>query len=231
MIPKAFWDEISVFNEYLIPVSGGVDSTYIYQIFKERGLKFSLFWNNTGRSLPSAREVLSVIFSEGYPFDITYPYHDQKMITEKTRAAVEKILKTGKYHKPPCCYYLKEAPYIKWMKKHTGENTVVVSGLAPYEGSQRGMRLGQLRNWNTFLRFKKVENRWFAYPLRDCTKRNTKQKMRDFLYERGLDVKQSSCFTCPVVAIYEEAIVKQRPDQKEIAARSKKVWLPTTPTP
>jgi hypothetical protein len=223
MIPHAFWDEISVFTDYLIPVSGGVDSTYVYQHFKERGLKFSLLWNNTGRSLITARNILAILFSEGYPFNITYSLDDQAMITNKSRKIMSRII-TGEisYIKKsfPCCYYLKEKPYTQWLAQNTDHHTLIISGLASYEGMQRNIHLGVLRNRNTFLRFKKREQRWFAYPLRDCNTRISNQHMKDFLYARSLEVVRSGCFSCPIVALFEHAI---EDDQARID-RSKKVY-------
>ena len=34
----------------------------------------------------------------------------------------------------PCCYYLKEKPYLKWLKKNTDNFSLIILGLASYEG-------------------------------------------------------------------------------------------------
>lgn len=216
MISKRFWDEISIFDDIIIPISGGVDSTYTYQIFKEKGLKFRLLWNNTGRSLSRAREVLAQIFGEGYEFNICIPGHDQKFITMKTKESFRKIL-DGEIKKVKkniaCCYYLKEKPFANWLKNYTDSFSLIISGLAPYEGKYRNIHLGQLRKQNRFLRFKKKEQRWFAYPLRDYNKQSDRQFMIDFLMSRNLEVKSSGCYTCPILVLFEEYFIEKEPER------------------
>lgn len=229
IIPKTFWDEISVYSLYCISVSGGVDSTAVALAFHNRGLKFHLLWNNTYRSMPTSRNVLAKLFSLGHPFYIVYPHHDQKMISRKTKQAVKYHFDNPeiKYrrHDIPCCYYLKEAPMKKFTKNFLDGSTVIISSIAGYEGQQRQSHLGALRNKNTFIKWKKTDKHFWAYPLRDYTKRRDRILLQNYLSDNGFhQVRNSGCFSCPIIVLFEDLILKSDPSEKERIDRSKKVY-------
>jgi hypothetical protein len=182
IIPDQFWEEISSFNRIIILVSGGVDSTIIVHEFHKRKINVELLWNNTMRSMPGSRDILAKIFRfTGYRFHIVYPHHNQKEISRKTHDKVDELysifLKTGNWNHYrrndiPCCYYLKKAPAKKWYKDNVDcYETIIVTGIAGYEGHRRQQRLGELRKKGTFLGFLKTYNNWFGYPFRDYKSR------------------------------------------------------------
>lgn len=226
IIPKAFWDEITIFDKYEVSVSGGVDSSAVAVAFHNRGIPFSLVWNNTRRSMPTARIVLAQLFRLGHPFTIIYPHHSQKMISRKTKAKVKYYYEnpTVKYRKNdlPCCYYLKKAPF----RKHKIDaGTLVISSIAGYEGEQRQTRLGTLRKKNTFLRYKTSDKRFWAYPLRDYTRKRDRLILQNYLFNNKFyRVRNSGCYSCPVIVMFEEQILKNDPSEKERINRSKKVY-------
>ena len=225
---QEFWDEISVFTRIVIPVSGGIDSTVVFLEFTRQGINFELVWNNTLRSMRTARITLSrYIFNQGYPFTILYPLHEQKFISKKTREVMAKIVSGQQQFRKksiPCCYYLKEAPMTKWLKKHTNEETLIVSGLASYESMQRNIHLGVLRKKSTYIRFLKVQRRWFAYPLRDFNHKSDRLMFKAYLHLHKIKAMRSGCVTCPIVALFDEAMIKQGEDPGRVRI-SKKVWL------
>lgn len=227
VFPKEFWDEISIFTRYVISVSGGVDSTVIVNEFQNQEIDYELFWNNTLRSLVTSRDILSKIFRyTNKQFTIVIPHHPQKLITAKTKATMKRIVAGKlKYNTKtiPCCYYLKIAPFYKWLKEHTDQETLIISGIAGYEGRRRQINLGKLRKQNTFIKHLKVPKRWFAYPLRDYTKNIQGRFLENYLNTTDYhDTVRSGCYTCPIVALFENAIEE---DQARID-RSKKVYLP-----
>lgn len=231
VIPKAFWDEISVFDDIIISISGGVDSSAVAIAFYIQGLNFELLWNNTLRSMKESREtIIQLMKTLKKPIYILYSPYDQKWITKRTKKKVEEIV-AGKiaYNKRniPCCYYLKEAPVIQFAKKQTDHNILFISSIAGYESMQRQIRLGELRNKNTFLRFKVREQRWFAYPLRDYTNRKQRVILQNFLAFNGFSkVRASSCYTCPILYLFEKYIIEQDKQSKDRIERSKKVYAP-----
>lgn len=229
VIPNQFWDEISVFSRYIISVSGGVDSTFIAWAFYERGYDAELFWNNTFRSLRQARQTLIELFQlTNWPFYIAYPENSQREVTAKTRQVVQRIVKTNQRiikKNIPCCYYLKEKPYRLWIKNNTDMDTLMISGIAGYESMQRQIRLGELRNKNTFLRFKKTENRWFGYPLRDLTNAKHRILLKGILDNIFTGVSESGCFTCPILALVDEKYLARMNADPIRVRQSKAVWL------
>lgn len=224
IIPEMFWNEISIFSRYIIPVSGGVDSTVIVDEFIKKGLDFELVWNDTRRSLETARFSLARLFESGYPFYITYPKKNQREITLETKEAMKKIVSGEvEYNKKriPCCRYLKDEPQARFLKEYTDSEYLIISGLAGYEGNQRQWRMYELRKNNTFLRFKVHEKRWFAYPLRDYTTKKDGIFLKHYGKNLPYKAVRSGCHTCPIVALFEEAI---EDDIKRIE-RSKKVYI------
>lgn len=214
----------------MIPISGGKDSTIIVEYFLKQEVDFELLWNNTGRALKSARQTLCDIFrTTGKPFYITLPTDDQSMITTKTKAAMTAIVNgEKKYNKKsiPCCWYLKEKPAKQFLKDHTGEDTLIVSGIAGYEGFQRQMFLSQLRKRKTFLHYHTTKNRWFAYPFRDVTSRAKAAKTTVCLSRTVFEnTQKSGCHSCPIVALFEKACI----DDLKRVERSKKVYLNSAP--
>ena len=216
IITPQFWDEISVFNRIILSVSGGIDSTFLFLAFQAKGIPFECIWNNTGRELRTSLFTLSKIFSYGNLFTITYPETSQKLITKKTRIALKRI-NQGEISKNkkniPCCYYLKEKPFNQWIKYNTDLMDVLVSGLAPYEGMQRNIRLGELRNRKTYLRFIKASKRWFAYPLRDLNFQADRKYLEAYV-NQYIPTSRSGCITCPIIALWEDLLIEH--DEKRL---------------
>lgn len=236
IIPEQFWEEIEPFKRIIVLVSGGVDSTIIVNEFYQKGIEIELLWNNTWRSMPQARDSLAKIFRfTGYRFNIVYPHHDPKMITQLTRDKVNELFdifyETGNWNHYrrndlPCCYYLKKAPAKKWYKENIDSyDTIIITGIAGYEGQTRQQRLGELRKEGKFVDFLKSYNNYFGYPMRDYKSRNYD---RPFLeaYVRTTqypETRDSGCFTCPVPVMFEHKMIEKDLERLE---RCKKVWLP-----
>ena len=225
MISQDFWNEISLFSRVLIPVSGGVDSTALFQLFQEQGIDFELIWNDTMRSLPSSRVTLcKYILNSGKQFYITHPVTPQNTITKLTKKAMKRIVDGDiKYNKKsiPCCWHLKEKPFLHWLRKHRSLDMLVISGIAGYEGWQRQAFLAGLRKKGTYLHYHITKDVWFAYPLRDYTKKQDGLNLKEYINNKAV---RSGCYTCPIITLFEEAILKSNPEEKERMDRSKKVY-------
>ena len=72
------------------------------------------------------------------------------LLTQSSHKARTVKLFSIKYNKKsiPCCWHLKEKPFLQWLKKHRSLDMLVVSGIAGYEGWQRQAFLSQLRKRN-----------------------------------------------------------------------------------
>lgn len=228
VIPSKFWDEISIFSgsEIFISFSGGIDSSVVVNEFYNKGIKANLLWNDTRRSMKSARKTLALLFKvSGFQFYITYPETDQKKITMETRRAVQRIIRgeiTKNKHNIPCCKYLKEKPFLGFINNHTEENSLFISSIAAYEGNQRDAFLRQTRNKKTFLHYHVTKNRWFAYPLRDYIFKNDGKFLKSYGQLHIPGVERSGCHSCPIPALYDDLLIEE--DQKRLE-RSKKVFL------
>jgi len=107
-----------------------------------------------------------------------------------------------------CCSRLKKNPMLWYLKQNKElfpiDETVIISGIASYgtESSNRKMRLSQIRNKDTFLRYHTSKDRWYAYPLRDFRKKEVTVKR---LTDNGFnDVKESGCVICPVSILFQK---------------------------
>lgn len=228
IIPEKFWDEISIFSghEIFIGFSGGIDSSIVVREFLNKGIKFNLLWNDTRRSMKSARNIIARMFSvSGSQFYITYPEEEQKVITEKTRINLHRIIRgeiTLNKRNIPCCRYLKEDPFLNFIEQHTEPNSLFISSIAAYEGNQRDAFLRQIRNKGTFLHYHVTKDRWFSYPLRDYILKKEGKFLKSYaqLYIPG--VERSGCHSCPIPAIYDNLMIEEDSIRLE---RSKKVWL------
>lgn len=220
-LPAQYYQELERFQDIVVTVSGGIDSTAIALDLFERGYKFTMLYNNTGRCMKSARETLVALFKlTKMPFIITYPYVDQKSITEKTKDELIKFFESGKiYNKKmfSCCRLLKEKPYLDWIRKNRDQSIVFILGLARYEGMNRRIRLIQIMKQNTFLRFKKIEKSWFIYPLRDW---KDEKFLVDYVRSHpGFEnATHSGCVICPVLTLFEI------PGEEERTLRSQRVF-------
>lgn len=228
IIPEKFWDEISIFSGYeiFIGFSGGIDSSIVVKVFLEKGIKFNLIWNDTRRSMKTARNIIARMFRvSGSLFHITYPEEDQKVITEKTRENIRRIIRgeiTKNKHNIPCCRYLKEDPFLDFIKQHTDPNSLFISSIAAYEGNQRDAFLRQIRNKGTFLHYHVTKDRWFGYPLRDYIFKTEGKFLKSYAQLHITGVDKSGCHSCPIPAMYDNLLIEEDNIRLE---RSKKVWL------
>ena len=227
IIPREYLIEIDAlpYNNMIISVSGGVDSTAIALALVEIGYKPTIFWNNTLLSMQHAREnIIKLITENKLTMHFSYPSIQLKELFKRTKKAVANIvINKEKYNKKkiPCCYYLKEKPFAEWVKKRSYPDSFFVSGIAPYEGYQRMLFTAKLRNRNTYVHFHRTKNRLFTYPLRDYTNNRDRIKLEKYLKKNGYKAKRSGCKTCPVVALFP----KSEEDLQRIV-NSKKIWLP-----
>ena len=227
MIPDKFWKEIEHFENKIVLVSGGKESSAIALEFWKRKVPCYYMHYNTGLTMPTSRASLKKLYehtkdnvidfitinASDYLATLNPPTSVKKVIDSvfekmdemlKDKESSDKARKNWRRHQLVCCDLLKKNP-AQWYFKENKENfpvdtTVRILGLSKYEGHYRSLRLTELAKANTFLRYQKAKKGWYAYPLRDTYSPKTVPR---YLERNGFgDVKSSGCSLCPVLLIF-----------------------------
>ncbi|MHA1277128.1 MAG: hypothetical protein ACTSQ8_08075 [Candidatus Helarchaeota archaeon] len=221
------FNDLSKFDKIYVLVSGGVDSTYLYEMI------YPLFPDKTfavncynpyeqSKTLDIFRKLPNFIQIKS---DKKIDYK-QVLITafERIPMAIE-LRKKGKYGKHifGCCKYIKHNAFKKdplFMES----NTVVISGIKKGDGQQRmGFLTGLQKAIVTSKGMKKPENPTFyyrhregqlyCYPFRDYNKRELPEKIIKELRKKYPDLDHSGCAVCPVLVVFQD---RMKHDQRMI---------------
>ena len=210
MITQQFWDELDQFDNIYCLISGGWHSTVIALILHEKGYEVTLVHNNTMLQLPFARKTMKKIREQtGFDYIETKPkIYKGLTVMDIIRQSIERIpevmedVKMKRYDRSKfkCCYHLKKRPGKLLYRMIDKENSVIISGMTPYESNQRRWRFYELRQWDTYVRFHKTNDAFHIYPFRDCFKA---KPFQDYLQLRGYgDTKHSGCIICPILIVF-----------------------------
>lgn len=220
-ISEDFFKEIcSIPGKKIILVSGGIESTYIALEFFNRNIRCSYLHNDTGLVMESSKKSLNWLYEKTkHNVDDFYITHAQDYLKNETVLdvikyafeSIDKPTKSGFYDRSimKCCRKLKKNPCVKFIKKNNLQESVLISGIARYEGRQRRMFLSQLKKRNTYLHFHTSKNILYAYPFRDFGKKPSIP-----------GIKPSGCKICPVLVRFN--MIEQEPIRY---AKSKKYYL------
>lgn len=243
IIPKEFFCQLQEINPeiIIIPFSGGIDSTVITLLMHENNYDCILLFNHTHRVMKTAINTINKIqkFTE-FPLIVTHPRLNQKEINEKTKARIDVLLpkyisgeKTLVYlkHDIPCCRYLKEYPAQDFYENYVDlEKTVILSGIAPYEGNQRDAWSRIIKRRGTYFHPHKTKNGlMFGYPLRDLFNKDyAPVVLSEYLMAKGFDdTRRTGCRgSCPIVAIHYHIRGKRIEEDERRFQNSLKVWIP-----
>jgi hypothetical protein len=140
---------IEQFERIYVLVSGGIDSTLLYDYFKflfpKKTIPLNCFnpfeANDTLKEISKDTEYIEIKPLE----KINYGKILQESFLKLNEAS--KLRDENKYNKKvfPCCYYIKHKEFLKqdYLKN---ENYCIISGIRHGEGRQRGIFLSQMRN-------------------------------------------------------------------------------------
>lgn len=216
---------LKTFYRIYVLVSGGIDSTFLYEKLKKK----------YGRKV--------------YPINCFNPYEQSKtldiiakdpnfrLIKPKELINYGEILKEaflklpearklkseGKYHKKifGCCYYIKHKGFLqKKMFKHP--NCVIVSGIKKGDSHQRWFWLDKLAKNNSFFH-RHLTGQLYCYPFRDYTYRELPDIVVKRLRKKYPDIKHSGCEICPVIVLYD--IKDDKDKYKKSIAFAKKLGV------
>jgi hypothetical protein len=220
-ITKFDFKELDKFDKIFVLVSGGIDSTYLFEKIKQECENEKVYavncWNpyENSPTLEQIREYER--FIEVRPFtELDY----KQILTEsfmKIPEAIE-LRKRGKYQKKvfPCCRLIKhQAFFDDPMFKEP--NTVVVSGIKYGDGMQRRLWLQSLKTGKTTTKgtviidaptyyHKHKGGQLYCYPFRDYRKREFSESVMDELKKTYPKIRHSGCAVCPVLVLFQDKI-------------------------
>ena len=204
--------ELSKFKKIFVLVSGGFDSTYLYEIirkaFLEKTYPVNCFnpyeYNKTLKQIEKNDKNFISIKPENYKDVI------KKSFLNLPKAF--KLKKSKKYHKKifPCCYVLKHRNFLK-DKQFKENNTVIISGIKRGDGTQRRIWLTQLSqgrepnnqsNGKPTFYHKHRTGQLYCYPFRDFTKRELSENIKNQLWKKYPYLEHSGCVLCPVLVLF-----------------------------
>ncbi|MCJ7481501.1 MAG: hypothetical protein MUO31_00895 [Thermodesulfovibrionales bacterium] len=210
---------LETFDKIFVLVSGGIDSTYLYEmiapLFPEKTYAVNC-WNPYEQSKTLNQMKQEFSYMEVRPVS----HLDYKKILIKSFKLIPKAIefrKKGKYEKKifPCCKYIKHEEF-KERELFKEFNTVVISGIKPGDGKQRGWFLKDLRNppknhnyasnpkKGFFHRHK--EGQLYCYPFRDYFDRELPKKIIKQLRQKYPNLDHSGCTLCPVLVVFRDKI-------------------------
>lgn len=202
------------FNKIYVLVSGGIDSTYLYEHFKKRyGAK--VYPLNCFNPYEQSKTLTQISkdpnFIQIKPKE-KYKYGDILKASFMNIPHAFNLKKQGKYHKKifPCCYYIKHKAFMN-DPLFQEENTVVISGIKRGDGTQRRIWLTQLSQGREpcnqscgsptfFHRHKKGQ--LYCYPFRDYVYRELPLTILKRLRSKYPHLDHSGCAICPVLVLF-----------------------------
>jgi hypothetical protein len=227
--------DLNDFEKIYVLVSGGIDSTYLYEKIKEfYGEK--VFPVNCYNPYEQSKTLTKIQnndpnFIEIRP-DENYDYGKilKKAFLQLPKARRQK--RNGKYNKKlfGCCRVIKHKAFLS-NDLFKQENSVVVSGIKHGDGSQRAGFLSQLRNGSKYIGTSKTPNNYYYlmkgkakptyyhkhktgqlyfYPFRDYFHRELPDIVIHRLRKKYPNLSHSGCQICPVLVLFNLKEEKER---------------------
>jgi len=215
--------ELFGFSKIYVLVSGGFDSTYLYEII------YDLYPHKT------------------YPVNCYNPYEYNKTVKKITKnddkmifiqpGEYKDVIKNSflklpdahklrinrEYHKKifPCCRILKHKSFKK-DNRFREKGSVVISGIRKREGSQRSIFLTQMEKGtfkslinnkpSFYLRHKDSEI-LYCYPFRDYDYKELPLEIKNDLWDKYPYLQHSGCSLCPILVLFGLKYENERYDR------------------
>jgi len=192
------------FDKIYVLVSGGFDSTYLYdrikKLYPEKCIPVNCY--NPFESSDTLKMISNdPQFLQVRPYSkINYGLVLKNAFLKLPEA--RQLKKIGAYTKTifPCCYYIKHKDFKK-DKRFKEPNTVVVSGIKRGDGTQRRIWLTQMKNRKKWYHRHKT-GELYCYPFRDHTKRELSDNIKKRLRKKYPNLTHSGCYLCPILVLF-----------------------------
>lgn len=197
--------ELNRFSKIFVLISGGIDSTYLFEIINQMCDKSKIFAVNCynpyehSKTLNQFKKLDN--FIEIKPENnINYLEVLKDAFKQLNKAAALRF--QGKYYKKffNCCTIIKHQAF----KNHPlfcEPNTVIISGIKAGNGKMRAYWCKDLRERKTFYH-KHKNGQLYCYPFRDYKKRELSVKIINELRKKYLNIAHSGCIYCPVLILF-----------------------------
>ena len=204
MKTKFNYNRLRIFDKIYVLVSGGFDSTYLYDkikgVYPDKCIPVNCY--NPYETSETLKQI------QGDPkFVSVRPYYKLnygEVLKDSFLKLPEayKLKEIGAYHKKifPCCNHIKHKAFKK-DPRFKEPFTVVVSGIKHGDGRQRFFWLTKLRKEGTFYHRHKT-GELYCYPFRDYMKRELSTKTIKRLRKKYPNLAHSGCYICPVLVLY-----------------------------
>ena len=210
--------DLKDFKIIYVFVSGGIDSTYLYEklkkFYQEKVVPVNChnpFETNKTLDIIKANDDSFISLKSQ---NLKYPYkHYIIEAFKRLPFAINRLKTTKRYDKKTnfkCCYYIKHKA-LQQAKSLVSDNVCFINGIKAGDGKQRRIFLSQLRNG----RFKSIENHKptfflkhkstsmiYFYPFRDYTYREFPKIVLNQLKKKYPNLSHSGCYFCPVLVMF-----------------------------
>jgi len=204
------------FENIYVLVSGGIDSTYLWELISE---KYPTKTKMVNCFNPYETSATLKQLQQDPRFILILPGKeiDYGQILRDSFRLIPKAINARKHHKYekkifPCCKKIKHEAFLH-DPLFQQPNTVVISGIKAGDGKIRRFFLKDLRNGNQanysepmergfFHRHK--EGQLYCYPFRDYNQRELPKEVIFELKQKYITLDHSSCSICPIVVVFKD---------------------------
>jgi 3'-phosphoadenosine 5'-phosphosulfate sulfotransferase (PAPS reductase)/FAD synthetase len=206
--------DLERFRKIFISVSGGIDSTYLFEyissLYPDKVVPVNC-WNpyETNQTVKDINRQCPCMISIRPKVGVKFREVLEKSFAKLPEAM--KLRKEGRYHKKVfgCCRVFKHEMFEKDLS-FVEDDTVVISGIKYGDGMQRRIWLTRLSNGKEPCAMVEGEpnfyhlHQWgalFCYPFRDYRKRELPDKVINILKFKYKKLEHSGCTPCPVLVL------------------------------
>lgn len=210
------------FKKIYVLVSGGIDSTYLYEklknFYEDKIYPVNCFnpyeQSDTLKQISNDPNFIQIKPDKKY----NYGKILKKSFLKLPEA--RKLKEQGNYHKKifPCCYHIKHKAFMN-NPLFKEKDSVVISGIKRGDGQQRRIWLTQLSNGkepcnqsngNSTFFHRHKKGQLYCYPFRDYKWRDLPEICIRRLKRKYPNLRHSGCEICPVLVLFDITEEKER---------------------
>jgi len=203
-------------------VSGGIDSTYLFEMIKQSIDLSKIFPTNCFNPFESSTTLNTIKQNTNFISIKPDSEYNYGQILKNAFLNLPKSFQMRKYSKKvfECCYYIKHKAFMN-NPIFSESNSVVISGIKYNDGMQRRMFLKSLidgkerskgvkiLNFPTFYHIHK-NGQNYCYPFRDYLNKDLPVDIVAELRNTYPNLTHSGCSICPVLLRFEKRILKSK---------------------